>query len=92
MEHFVICFCFLDPLMEAYLNWNKRYEVILGVANALNYLHNPAPIRVIHADVRPQNLLFNESLDHRLSYLGSARHLAINETDYVIVDRVDVTT
>ncbi|CAH1426800.1 unnamed protein product [Lactuca virosa] len=78
--------------MEAYLNWNKRCEVILRVANALNYFHNHAPIRVIHADVRPQNLLFNESLDHRLSYLGSARHLAINKTDYVIVDTVYVTT
>ncbi|KAI3524087.1 hypothetical protein L1887_02734 [Cichorium endivia] len=81
-----------NPLMEAHFNWNKRYEVILGVANALVYLHNHAPIRVIHADVRPQNLHFNKSLDHKLSFLGSARHSPINETDCVNVDRMNVTT
>ncbi|PWA54042.1 serine-threonine/tyrosine-protein kinase catalytic domain-containing protein [Artemisia annua] len=63
------------------LNMDKRYKILLGVAKALLYLHKHAPIRVIHCDVRPGNILLNESLDPKLSNFGTARCLASNESD-----------
>ncbi|KAJ9538157.1 hypothetical protein OSB04_030890 [Centaurea solstitialis] len=33
---------------RAPIDWDERYKILLGVAQALAYLHNHAPIRVIH--------------------------------------------
>ncbi|KAD2394070.1 hypothetical protein E3N88_41047 [Mikania micrantha] len=63
------------------LDWDTRYKIVLGVAKALLYLHKDAPVRVIHCDVKPQNILLDESLNAKLSSFWNARCLAINETD-----------
>ncbi|KAK1414174.1 hypothetical protein QVD17_29915 [Tagetes erecta] len=51
LDHFIF-----DPLMRTLLDWNKRHKIILGVANALLYVHKYSPIQIIHADVRPENI------------------------------------
>ncbi|XP_076886307.1 cysteine-rich receptor-like protein kinase 44 [Bidens hawaiensis] len=83
LDHFIF-----DPLKSTLLDWNKRHEVILGVANALLYLHKHAPDRIVHADVRPENILFNESMSHKLSYVESEIYLAINRADCINVDKI----
>ncbi|KAK9060562.1 hypothetical protein SSX86_021267 [Deinandra increscens subsp. villosa] len=75
-----------DP-MYTHLDWNKRYKIILGVARVLVYLHNHAPIRVIHGYVGPWNILLDESFNPKLSDFRFAT--AIDETDCVHVDVVD---
>ncbi|KAK9060561.1 hypothetical protein SSX86_021266 [Deinandra increscens subsp. villosa] len=62
------------------LNWDKRYNIILGVARALLYLHRDAPVQIIHCDVNPGNILLDESSNPILSSFWAARCLAINET------------
>ncbi|KAF5787818.1 putative protein kinase RLK-Pelle-CrRLK1L-1 family [Helianthus annuus] len=68
------------------LNWNTRYKIILGVARVLVYLHNHAPIQIIHRDVEPSNILLDESFDPKLSGFGLAT--AINKTDGIHVDQI----
>ncbi|KAD2393985.1 hypothetical protein E3N88_40962 [Mikania micrantha] len=63
------------------LNWDTRYKIVLGVAKALLYLHKDAPVRVIHCDVQPVNILLDESLNAKLSSFWNARCLSINKTD-----------
>ncbi|MFS7923963.1 putative protein kinase RLK-Pelle-L-LEC family [Helianthus anomalus] len=58
----------------------------LMFARVLAYLHNHAPIRIIHRDVRPTNILLDESFDPKLSCFGTA--LATNETCPIQVDRL----
>uniref|UniRef100_A0A251TN61 non-specific serine/threonine protein kinase n=1 Tax=Helianthus annuus TaxID=4232 RepID=A0A251TN61_HELAN len=65
------------------LDWNKRYKIILGVARVLVYLHNHAPIQIIHRDVKPSNILLDESFDPKLLDFGAA--IAIYETDHIEV-------
>ncbi|KAJ0523345.1 putative protein kinase RLK-Pelle-DLSV family [Helianthus annuus] len=74
-----------DPTCNL-LDWNKRCKIILGVARVLAYLHNHAPIRIIHRDVKPANILLDESFDPKLSCFGTA--LATNETCPIQVDRL----
>ncbi|KAD6794765.1 hypothetical protein E3N88_05661 [Mikania micrantha] len=71
------------------LDWNKRYKIILGVARVLVYLHNHAPIRILHGDVNPRNILLDESFNPKLSDFRSAR--IINETDCIYVDYITPT-
>ena len=43
----------------AVLNWNTRYQIALGVAKGLSYLHQSCHICIIHCDIMPGNLLFD---------------------------------
>lgn len=63
------------------LDWNKRYKIILGVARVLVYLHKDAPLKIIHCNVEPGNVLLDKSLNPKLSEFGCAR--AINGTNYI---------
>ncbi|XP_076919502.1 cysteine-rich receptor-like protein kinase 44 [Bidens hawaiensis] len=79
---------FVDPMCNL-LDWNKRYKIILGIARVLVYLHNHAPVRIIHRDVKPSNILLDESFHPKLSGFGLAT--AINKTDCIHVDRLSKT-
>ncbi|KAJ0698015.1 putative protein kinase RLK-Pelle-DLSV family [Helianthus annuus] len=74
-----------DPMCNI-LDWNKRYKIILGVARALVYLHNHAPIRIIHGDAKLAKVLVDESFDPKLSGFGYA--MTINDTDCIYVDSI----
>ncbi|KAD6794764.1 hypothetical protein E3N88_05660 [Mikania micrantha] len=77
-----------DPVCNL-LDWDKRYKIILGVARVLVYLHNHAPIRIIHGDVNLRNILLDESFNLKLSGFRSA--ITINETDRIYVDNIPGT-
>ncbi|KAJ0744910.1 putative protein kinase RLK-Pelle-CrRLK1L-1 family [Helianthus annuus] len=76
---------FIDPMCNL-LDCNKRYKIILGIARALEYLHRHAPIRIIHLDVKPVNILIDESYNPRLSGFGV--EVTTSETDCVSLDNV----
>ncbi|KAK9048463.1 hypothetical protein SSX86_032573 [Deinandra increscens subsp. villosa] len=62
-----------------HLEWNKLYKIILGVARVLVYLHKHAPIRIIHGNLGPRNILLDEHFDPKLSDFRFAT--TIDETD-----------
>ncbi|KAI3803266.1 hypothetical protein L1987_31416 [Smallanthus sonchifolius] len=68
-----------DLILDPILDWNRRFKIILGVARALVYLHNHAPIRIIHRDVKPENILLDENFDPKLSGFGLA--MAVNNKE-----------
>ncbi|KAJ0701392.1 putative protein kinase RLK-Pelle-DLSV family [Helianthus annuus] len=78
-------YVFVDRMCNL-LDCNKRYKIILGIARALEYLHRHAPIRIIHLDVKPANILIDESYNPRLSGFGVA--VTTSETDCVSLDNV----
>ncbi|KAL8170802.1 hypothetical protein V2J09_022606 [Rumex salicifolius] len=52
--------------------WEKRYKVALGVAEALDYLHNESSLPVIHRDVKSSNILLAEDFEPQLADFGLA--------------------
>ncbi|KAJ9538156.1 hypothetical protein OSB04_030889 [Centaurea solstitialis] len=70
------------------LIWDSRYKILLGVAQALVYLHKHAPMRVIHSDVNLLNIWLDESLVPKLSRFQFSRCSKIDEPDYIDVDVV----
>ncbi|XP_076883953.1 putative cysteine-rich receptor-like protein kinase 20 [Bidens hawaiensis] len=76
-----------DPMCSL-LDWNKRYKIILGVARALVYLHNHAPIRTKHRDVISKNILLDASFDPKLS--GFVFATTITEPDCIPTTKADV--
>ncbi|QCE10854.1 cysteine-rich receptor-like protein kinase 42 [Vigna unguiculata] len=55
------------------LNWKQRFNIILGTAEGLAYLHEGTKIRIIHRDIKSSNVLLDENLNPKIADFGLAR-------------------
>ncbi|KAF8411592.1 hypothetical protein HHK36_004149 [Tetracentron sinense] len=55
------------------LTWEQRYKILAGIAQALLYLHEECEQRVVHRDVKPNNVLIDADLNAKLGDFGLAR-------------------
>ncbi|KAG2293447.1 hypothetical protein Bca4012_005560 [Brassica carinata] len=58
--------------VAATFGWLERYKVAVGVAEALDYLHNTHDPEVIHRDVKSSNILLADDFEPQLSDFGFA--------------------
>ncbi|KAE8771316.1 putative serine/threonine-protein kinase receptor [Hordeum vulgare] len=54
-------------------SWRDRYGIMLGVARGLAYLHDGCRERIIHCDVKPENILLDKDLCVKLADFGMAK-------------------
>ncbi|KAJ7978156.1 Leucine-rich receptor-like protein kinase family protein [Quillaja saponaria] len=67
------------------IDWVSRYNIALGVAQGLNYLHHDCHPQVIHRDIKSNNILLNVNLEARIADFGLARTmLHKNETVSIV--------
>ncbi|KAJ3694693.1 hypothetical protein LUZ60_000070 [Juncus effusus] len=64
------------------LNWDRRYNIIIDVASALNYLHNEYDQMVVHRDLKASNVMLDQAFNARLGDFGLARALESDKTSY----------
>ncbi|XP_042377161.1 receptor-like serine/threonine-protein kinase SD1-7 isoform X1 [Zingiber officinale] len=62
-----------DKTKCSLLNWQKRLEIIVGIARGLLYLHQDSILRVIHRDLKPSNILLDKDMIPKISDFGIAR-------------------
>ena len=55
------------------LDWPARYNICIGTARGLTYLHDEASIRIIHRDIKASNILLDDSLNPKIADFGLAR-------------------
>uniref|UniRef100_A0A0D3GZ48 non-specific serine/threonine protein kinase n=1 Tax=Oryza barthii TaxID=65489 RepID=A0A0D3GZ48_9ORYZ len=58
---------------EKSLSWEKLYEILVGIAQGLDYLHRWCNHRVVHLDIKPQNILLDQDFRPKISDFGLAK-------------------
>nr|XP_048327191.1 PR5-like receptor kinase [Ziziphus jujuba var. spinosa] len=66
------------------LEWKTMYEIALGIARGLEYLHRGCNTRILHFDIKPQNILLDKNFCPKISDFGLAK-LWLNKESIVSV-------
>jgi len=64
------------------LNWERRLEIIVGVAKGVAYLHGQ---EVIYRDLKPSNILLDENWRAKIADFGTAKVYVDGQTNPTLV-------
>lgn len=59
------------------LNWSRRFQIALGTARALAYLHHDCKPQILHLNVKSTNVLLDEDYRAKVSDYGLVKFLHI---------------
>ncbi|XP_021288573.1 rust resistance kinase Lr10-like isoform X2 [Herrania umbratica] len=61
------------------LSWQKIFEIALGVARGIDYLHRGCEMQILHFDIKPHNILLDENFRPKVSDFGLAKLYSVDD-------------
>jgi serine/threonine protein kinase len=58
---------------KSILGWEKLYAIAGGIARGLEYLHHSCNTRIVHFDIKPQNILLDHAFCPKIADFGLAK-------------------
>ncbi|GLT45213.1 hypothetical protein SLA2020_190620 [Shorea laevis] len=71
-----------NPEEAAELDWDKRLNIVKGLASALSYMHHDQPSPIIHRDISSNNVLLDLDYEAHVSDFGTARILKPDSSNW----------
>lgn len=62
------------------LDWEVRFNIALGTARGITYLHEECRDCIVHCDIKPENILLDENYNAKVSDFGLAK--LVNPKDH----------
>ncbi|KAM0831358.1 hypothetical protein ACQ4PT_065595 [Festuca glaucescens] len=69
-----------DPGTTLLLDWQKRNNILIGIATGLVYLHCECEERLLHRDIKPGNVMLDGSFNAKLCDFGLVTQFRHNQT------------
>ncbi|CDP05433.1 unnamed protein product [Coffea canephora] len=66
---------------EFMLDWETRYSIALGTAKGLAYLHEDCDMKIVHCDIKPENVLLDDHFVAKVSDFGLAKLMTREESN-----------
>lgn len=67
------------------LPWHICYQIIKGICQGLKYLHER---RIIHLDLKPDNVLLDDSMVPKIADFGLSRLLGKEKTHMITTEKI----
>ncbi|KAK7373675.1 hypothetical protein VNO80_07091 [Phaseolus coccineus] len=62
-----------ENLSSNTLDWSKRYNIAIGTARVLAYLHEECLEWILHCDIKPQNILLDANYQPKVADFGLSK-------------------
>ncbi|MED6128117.1 hypothetical protein PIB30_094585 [Stylosanthes scabra] len=62
------------------LDWSRLYQITIGIARGLEYLHGGCGTKILHLDIKPQNILLDENFVPKIADFGLVKLCTKNES------------
>ncbi|XP_062206573.1 LEAF RUST 10 DISEASE-RESISTANCE LOCUS RECEPTOR-LIKE PROTEIN KINASE-like 2.1 isoform X1 [Phragmites australis] len=69
---------------ENTLTWEKLFDIAIGIARGLEYLHRGCNTRIVHFDIKPHNILIDQDFCPKISDFGLAK-LCLNKESAISI-------
>ncbi|KAJ1284870.1 hypothetical protein BS78_03G238100 [Paspalum vaginatum] len=69
---------------EDSLSWEKLFDIAIGIARGLEYLHRGCNTRIVHFDIKPHNILLDQDFCPKISDFGLAK-LCLNKESVISI-------
>ncbi|KAK8464402.1 hypothetical protein PHAVU_011G200400 [Phaseolus vulgaris] len=66
------------------LSYEKTYEISLGIARGIAYLHQGCDVQILHFDIKPHNILLDDDFIPKVSDFGLAKLYSCEDTSVAL--------
>ncbi|CAD6239544.1 unnamed protein product [Miscanthus lutarioriparius] len=71
---------FVNEVMS--IGWQNLYTIAIGIAHGLEYLHHSCNTRIVHFDIKPQNILLDQDFCPKIADFGLAKFCQTKESKF----------
>jgi len=66
---------------DSVLDWETRHNIAVGTAKGLAYLHEDCDVKILHCDIKPENVLLDDHFEAKVSDFGLAKLMSREQSN-----------